>query len=183
MDNQINIVIGSWGSYNECNDRALGSKWICLNDYEEWSEIEQELTNQGFILNGIDEELFIQDIENYPIESANWDYVHPKELFELLKESEVLDNEYKFKIMQAYLEVRSYRDWQHLVENYGNDWDCDIYLYSNQTLLDVAYNIVDEYYGDMLESPLSNYFDYQKYADDLTYDGYHETSYGVIQIW
>ena len=25
MINEINIVIGSWGSYNECNERALGS--------------------------------------------------------------------------------------------------------------------------------------------------------------
>ena len=29
----ISVVIGSWGSYNECNERALGSKWLCLNDY------------------------------------------------------------------------------------------------------------------------------------------------------
>ena len=34
MDNAISVVIGSWGSYNECNERALGSKWIKLNDYE-----------------------------------------------------------------------------------------------------------------------------------------------------
>lgn len=26
----ITIVIGSWGSYNECNERALGSKWLDL---------------------------------------------------------------------------------------------------------------------------------------------------------
>lgn len=26
----ISIVIGSWGSYNECNERALGSKWLDL---------------------------------------------------------------------------------------------------------------------------------------------------------
>ena len=29
----VNIVIGSWGSYNECNDRALGSKWLDLSDH------------------------------------------------------------------------------------------------------------------------------------------------------
>ena len=26
-NNTVSIVIGSWGSYNECNERALGSKW------------------------------------------------------------------------------------------------------------------------------------------------------------
>ena len=62
-NNTISIVIGSWGSYNECNERALGSKWLDLSDYYDWEEIEEELTKQGFELNGIDEELFIQDIE------------------------------------------------------------------------------------------------------------------------
>ena len=63
MSNNIKIVIGSWGSYNECNERALGSKWLDLSDYEEWDEIVEELKNEGFELDGIDEELFIQDIE------------------------------------------------------------------------------------------------------------------------
>ncbi len=26
--NTVSFVIGSWGSYNECNERALGSKWL-----------------------------------------------------------------------------------------------------------------------------------------------------------
>ena len=60
-NNSVNVVIGSWGSYNECNEKALGSKWLDLSDYSAWEEIEEELTKQGFKLNGIDEELFIQD--------------------------------------------------------------------------------------------------------------------------
>ena len=35
MNGNISIVIGSWGSYNECNERALGSKWLDLSDYDE----------------------------------------------------------------------------------------------------------------------------------------------------
>ena len=31
-NNSVNIVIGSWGSYNACNERALGSKWLDLSD-------------------------------------------------------------------------------------------------------------------------------------------------------
>lgn len=71
MTNEISIVIGSWGSYNECNDRALGSKWLNLSDYSDWEESEEELIKQGFELNGIDEELFIQDIEGLPISSCS----------------------------------------------------------------------------------------------------------------
>lgn len=39
MENNIRMVIGSWGSYNECNERSLGSKWLDLSDYEDWNEI------------------------------------------------------------------------------------------------------------------------------------------------
>ena len=52
----IKIVIGSWGSYNECNERALGSKWLDLSEYTTWDEIANELKNEGFVLDGIDEE-------------------------------------------------------------------------------------------------------------------------------
>ena len=95
MTNEIRIVIGSWGSYNECNERALGSKWLDLSDYSDWEEIEEELEKQGFILDGIDEELFIQDIEGIPSDSKNWDYCNPQNLFETLRDSDVLYDSYK----------------------------------------------------------------------------------------
>ena len=66
MDDTIKIVIGSWGSYNECNERALGSHWLDLSEYSDWEEIEEELKKEGFDLDGLDEELFIQDIEGLP---------------------------------------------------------------------------------------------------------------------
>ena len=90
MSNNIKIVIGSWGSYNECNERALGSKWLDLSDYSDWDEIVEELKNEGFELDGIDEELFIQDVEGIEDRSVNWDYVNPETLFNTLKESGVL---------------------------------------------------------------------------------------------
>ena len=102
---EISIVIGSWGSYNSCNQRALGSEWLNLADFESWEEIEEELKKQGFRLKGIDEELFIQDIDGIPSSGTNWDYVHPKDLFEVLKGSGVLDDNRKYDTMLAYLEV------------------------------------------------------------------------------
>ena len=50
MNGNISIVIGSWGSYNECNERALGSKWLDLSDYSDWDEIVEELKKEGFEL-------------------------------------------------------------------------------------------------------------------------------------
>ena len=85
MINEINVVIGSWGSYNACNERALGSGWLDFSEYDEWEHIEEELKTRGFELDGIDEELFVQDIEGLPSDGTNWDYVHPKDLFEMRK--------------------------------------------------------------------------------------------------
>lgn len=47
-------------------------------------------------------------------------------------------------------------------------------------MIDVAYNLVEELYN--IEGPLANYFDYEAFASDLSYVGYTETSYGVIEI-
>ena len=112
MSGNISIVIGSWGSYNECNERALGSKWLDLSDYSDWDEIVEELKKEGFELDGIDEELFIQDVEGIEDRSVNWDYVNPETLFNTLKESGVLDDDYKYNVFCAFLEVRSYDDFE-----------------------------------------------------------------------
>lgn len=53
MSNNIKIVIGSWGSYNECNERALGSKWLDLSDYSDWDEIVEELKKKALNLTAL----------------------------------------------------------------------------------------------------------------------------------
>ena len=60
---KFEVVIGSWGAYISRNERSLGSDWIDLAKYDSWEEIEEELKNQGFELDGMDEELFIQDMD------------------------------------------------------------------------------------------------------------------------
>ena len=102
MYNEVRIIIGSWGSYNVGNARAMGSKPITLSDYDDWEEIEEELERQGFQLDGIDEELFIQDIENLDLEGENTDYMSPQHLFETLYESGVLLDADKFETMEAF---------------------------------------------------------------------------------
>ena len=144
MKNEIKIVIGSWGSYNECNERALGSSWLTLNDYNDWDEILEELKKQGFALNGTDEELFVQDIENFPADGENWDYVNPQELFETLKKSGVLDDEEKYELMDAFCSIEGYREWERLVDKYEDRWDDDIYLWRNYDWYDLGYELLHE---------------------------------------
>ena len=77
-ENLIAIVVGSWGAYNGYDENCLGSDWLELNNFKSWNEIEQELKRQGFELTGKDEELFIQDIEDFPTQCINWDAIHHK---------------------------------------------------------------------------------------------------------
>ena len=182
VSNEVGIVIGSWGSYNECNERALGSKWICLNDFEEWEDIEEELKKQGFELDGIDEELFVQDIENIPSRGYHWDYTHPQELFEVLKKSGVLDDEYKFEKMEIYCDVLDFEDWWKLVDEKEEYWDDGIYLYPNYSWYDLGYYFLHEVDCCQVPDYLDNYIDYERYGEELKYDHFYEYENGIVEI-
>lgn len=176
----INIVIGSWGSYNECNERALGSKWLDLSDYSEWDEIIEELKKEGFELDGIDEELFIQDVEGISDNSVNWDYVNPETLFNTLNESGVLTNDYKYKVFCAFLEVRCFDDFEERVKSHGERWDDDIILWENRDWYDLGYEFLHDCHN--IPDYLDNYIDYKRYGEELSYDGFQEYSEGIIEI-
>lgn len=180
MENKIQIVIGSWGSYNECNERSLGSKWLDLADYDTWEEIEEELKKEGFKLDGIDEELFIQDIMGISTKGLNCDYTNPKNLFELFKEADVIEDDYKFEIMSAFLEVRDFDDFKERVESLDSSWDSDIYLYKDMDWYDLGYNFLHE--CNEIPDYLDNYIDYERYGEELKYDGFEEYSEGIIEI-
>ena len=182
ITNDISVVIGSWGSYNECNERALGSEWLNLSDYTDWDEIVAELTKQGFILDGIDEELFIQDIEGLPSNSANWDFVSPKKLFETLKESGVLEDNHKYNVMQAYIEVRCFNDFENLVESRGENWDDDIHIYEDFDWDDYG-QIMFECLGHSIDDHLLGYFDFEAYGESFSYDCAEKYSGGIIEIY
>ena len=182
INNEISIVIGSWGSYNECNERALGSKHLDLSDYNSWEEIEEELKKQGFELDGIDEELFIQDIEGIYAYGVDWDYYHPKRLFELLQKAGVLQDAYRYKIMCAYIEVEGFHAFESRVEDREDDWDDDIYLYPNYDWYDLGYDLIHDIYGYNIPDGLDNYIDYKSYGESLRFDGFHEYDGGIIEI-
>lgn len=180
MNNKISIVIGSWGSYNECNDKALGSKWLNLSNFDSWEDIEEELKKEGFDLNGIDEELFIQDIEGLNC-SNNWDNKNPKVLFELIKDSDVLNNDYKYKVMQAYLEVRSLSEWKNLVESNGSRWDDEIHLYENYDWSDYGKEMFD-CCGYEIPDIIEQFIDFEAYGKYVGDCNCEECNDGIIEI-
>ena len=183
MDDTVKIVIGSWGSYNECNERALGSHWLDLSEYSDWDEIEEELKKEGFDLDGLDEELFIQDIEGLPSCCKNWDYTSPEKLFETLSESGVLEDACQYDVLTAFLEVRSFDEFEELVSKYGSRWDEDIHLYKGYDWEDYGREMFQNC-GYDLEIPenLLDFFDFEaygKYLGDYVVDEYSE---GLIEV-
>lgn len=182
-EGNVKIVIGSWGSYNECNERALGSNWLDLSDYSDWDEIKEELIKEGFKLDGIDEELFIQDIEGLPSDSKNWDYTHPQTLFETLYESGVLDDEYQYDVLIAFLEVRDFDDFERLVDRHGSNWNMDIILYKGYDWDDYGRYLFEECgYDREIPDSLQNYFDFEEFGRDSGRYEVEEYSEGLIEI-
>ena len=178
--NGISIVIGSWGSYNACNEKALGSGWLDLSEYSDWDEIADELTKRGFDLEGIDEELFIQNIEGLDADER-WDYMNPEELFNTLKEADVLDDTYKYDVMMAYLEILSFDDFKRLVDAHGRRWCDDINIYKGFDWEDYGREMF-ELMGYEIPESILDYFDFKAYGESFQYDSIYEYSDGLIEI-
>ena len=177
----ISIVIGSWGSYNECNERALGSKWLKLADYECWEDILDELESEGFELDGIDEELFIQDIDGIDSSAARWDYMDPERLFETLKLSDVLDDVCQYDLLEAFLEVRDFDDFMQLVDDHGPRWGDDIILYRNYDWEDYGREMFSAC-GNRIDEGLEYFFDFEAYGKYIGSDYCEEYSGGLIEV-
>ena len=179
--NAIKLVIGSWGSYSACNSRALGSSPINLSDCSDWTQIEDILKKQGFELNGIDAELFVQDIDGLPNGCADWDYINPKELFETLKKSGALESDYLYTVLCAFLEVRSFEEFADRVERLGDNWDDDVYIYEGYNWEDYGKELFENS-ERQIEDDLIDYFDFEAYGRANGLDCAQEYSNGIIEI-
>lgn len=177
LNNEIKIIIGSWGAYNACNSKAYGSSWLNLENFSSVEEIEEELKKQGFNLEGEDEELFIQDIEG--LEVPNCDYKNPFNLIKFIYDHDILDN-YNYKLFNALCEALSFDEAVNKFENGKAD---DIIFYQDMTLYEVAVEIMDEDLACCgVPDWVCRYIDYAQFERDLAFDNYFETSEGVLLI-
>lgn len=173
----VKIVIGSWGSYNADNEKSLGSKWLILNIFNSWEEIEKELAKEGFNLKGIDEELFIQDVESEfnPKELVKFS---PKSLFETFKNSGIFEDGHAFKEALAFCDCCSFSDFFKLVEEKGKFWFENLYYFDGD-----LYDYGREKVHDSMNIPswMEDYIDYEKIAkDDEMSDFIRESEFGII---
>lgn len=174
------IYIANLGKYNE---GELVGEWVNLPiTEEELEEVyirikvghrDEDGEYQPYYMEDgiIYEETAIHDWESEsPISIGEWDNV--MELSELVEEIEGLD-EYELETIKAYCEVVS-DDLREAIDHLDN---CT--FYQNMSLVDVAYELVEECYPDLPEIA-QRYFDYEAFARDLGFDGYYEASNGTL---
>lgn len=103
--------------------------------------------------------------------------MNEKEILKILQEAQDLQD----------IEDNGDEDW---LEAYIEATGCDLNIavdkydtstfYHDMSLVDVAYDIVEECYN--LPENLERYFDYEAFARDLEIEGYTETYYGTILV-
>lgn len=156
--------ITNLGKYNE---GYLVGKWIDFPIDDD--DFEKELASIGVVSGSMYEEWFITDYDCalFDMHDAFGEYPNIDDINEV---AEALD--YREDEFVALLEVCSYEDALDHLENE------DFTFYYDMTLEDVAYELVEECYN--LPEIAQRYFDYKAFARDLSFDGYTETSNGVI---
>lgn len=161
---EMKAYITNLGKYNE---GYLVGKWIDFPIDED--DFKKELENIGVKENTMYEEWFITDYDCslFDMYDAFGEYPSIDDINEVAEALEDHEDE-----LSALLEVCSYADALEYLEN------DDYTFYEGMTLEDVAYEIVEECYN--LPEIAQRYFDYKAFARDLSFDGYHETSNGVI---
>lgn len=161
---EMKAYVTNLGKYNE---GYLVGKWIDFPIDDD--DFKEELKSIGVKENTMYEEWFITDYDCvlFDMYDAFGEYPSIDDINEVAEALEDHEDE-----LSALLEVCSYADALEYLEN------DDYTFYEGMTLEDVAYEIVEECYN--LPEIAQRYFDYKAFARDLSFDGYHETSNGVI---
>lgn len=141
------------------NNGVLLGKWLEMPfTAEEWDEAYKSI--------GSPEEYFITDFDaDFDID----EFEDINALNEFCEAIEELDEDKVTAMFEA-----GYTKEQIL------ECEDDVIFYSDMTLEDVAYDLVEECYN--LPEFVERYFDYEAFARDLSFVGYTETTCGVIYI-
>lgn len=161
---EMKAYITNLAKYNE---GCLIGKWIDFPIDED--DFESELESIGVKENTMYEEWFVTDYDCslFDMYDAFGEYSNIDDINEVAEALE--DHESEFT---ALMEVCSYTDALKYLESENYTF------YEGMTMEDVAYEIVEECYE--LPEIAQRYFDYAAFARDLEFDGYTETSSGVI---
>lgn len=166
----VKVFVNTWGNYNE--NGADGGQWITLpmdND-----ELCEKLDEIAEAMNDHDPEWAIHD---YEWECEDFGSVSECEnIAELNECAQELENmqEWERETAAAYLEAEG-GSLRNAIDSVDR---CT--LYAGQDMEDVAYDMLNECYE--IPDYLQNYIDYAAFARDISFDGYTETSFGVLYV-
>ena len=167
----LNIFVNTWGNYNE--NGADGGEWITLP--MEAEELKEALNKIAAAMGDHDPEWAIHDYE-WVTEIDLREISELESITALNEELQELDglDEWDQKEIAAAMEAFSYS----FQEAYDRQQRGCFIFFAGQDLEEVAEEIINDCY-DLPEFAL-RYFDYAAFARDLSFDGYTETSHGVI---
>lgn len=167
--NIVEIFVNAWGNYN--NFGCDGGRWITLP--MDADDLKRTLADIAAEMGDTDPEFFINDF-SFCVDGLEWSISEHESIFAL--------NDVCASI--ADLDESGLDILASIIEAYGSDVKeavsmvDDAVFYSDMSLEDVAYEIVDTCY-DLTEFS-ARYFDYKSFARDLGFEGYTETSKGVV---
>ncbi len=169
----LNIFVNTWGNYNE--NGADGGEWITLPMDPE--TLEAELKKISDAMGDFDPEYCIHDYE-WTTEIEPREISEMENIDELNEELQELDglDEWDQKEIAAAMEAFGYE----FKEAHERQQRGCFTFYAGQDLQEVAESIADDCYLYNAPDFLARYFDYEAFARDLSFDGYTETSHGVI---
>lgn len=162
---EFRVFITNLGKYNE---GELVGKWLDLP----CADISAELAEIGVAPGTQYEEYFITDYEN----EVGYEVHEYENVWALNELAERLDDVRDVDWLLAYMDITG-EELETAIDNYEERSS----FYPGQTLEDVAYDLIHDYYN--LPEIAERYFDYEAFAHDLRYDGYTETDDGVICVF
>lgn len=161
------IAITNLPAYNCGNLRFT---WLSLPFYdEEFAEALEKIGNP--------EEYFVSDYETTVPMLHIAEYPDYEELNEFFKRLEGL-NEYDREAFEAICEELG--DYKEALDVFESG---DYQFYSDMTIEQVAEELVDEGCFGEIPDAIKFYIDYEAIGRDLSIDGYHETSKGVVKVY
>lgn len=170
----LNIYVNTWGNYNE--NGADGGEWITLPMAAD--ALEETMDRISEAMGDHDPEWFVNDYEwttEIDLQEVS-EYENILDLNDFLNDLTDL-TEWDQKEIAAAMEAWSY-SFEEAMERQQRG--CFTF-YANMDLEEVAEEIVNDcYFTKDTPDILTRYFDYEAFARDLSFDGYEETSYGVI---
>lgn len=165
----LEVYITDLSAYNK---GYLLGEWVKLPmDYKELDKAIEKILKSASALCYMEcgyyeehEEIFITDYDWDDIKVFNVDEYD--DVYQLNKQLELLEelSEYQLKCISYLMSQSLCKSVDEAIDKVD-----DVFIYENQTLEDVAYEMIQDTYR--VEDYLANYIDYKKIANDMELEG------------